>query len=164
MDNLSIIFADLDPVLALLAGVIIGICATLAVLKWSPAPRAKTDPLSGLFAGDTLDDQLARIADPKARDERKDRAASAIRARIFAHQSAQKTTKRAERQNPPHVAPHRAERFEHAAVLDHIAKVMRAGKEADEQVTEAVEPSGEWEEVLLLPAPSTDSDGVAKAA
>lgn len=161
LNQLSDILAATDPVIVMLGGLVLGACLTLAIVKWFPRVRSKSDPLSGLFAGDTLDDQLARVADPKARDERKDRAASAIRAKIFAHKSAQ----RAQRQTPPH----RAERFEHAAVLDHIAKVMRASKESDEAVVPCTETDddwtgSEWEEVLLLPAPPKDESGVAEAA
>lgn len=154
-----------NPAYALIAGVVLGVCITLCVLKWSPAPRSKADPLSGLFEGGTLESQLTRVADPKSQSEIEDRQASAVRAKIFARKSARDA---AAKDSTP---PHRAQRYDHAAVLAHVAKVMRAGTHLDDDAACATAPeeagaTGEWEEVLLLPPPSASntSDGVAKAA
>ena len=147
----------IDPAVALFLGTVLGVVATLGIQRWSPsfssnARRAKADPLSNLFAGDTLGDQIARVADPDIVRERKDRAASAVRAKIFARTSKEQTP------------PHRADRFDHAAVLDHIAKVMRAGTSEEDPAPQKSENSSEWEEVLLLPAPKNAEGGTAKAA
>lgn len=165
MTNIGAVLNTFDPshilVAALTGGICLGVIATLCTLRWSPGRRKQADtvaetvagPLSNLFAGDTLESQLARVADPEVHSERKDRAASAVRARMFARKAAQKP-----------IPPHRAERFEHAAVLDHIAKVMRAGTKNDEQTIVQPDASGEWEEVLLLPAPAKKGQGEARAA
>lgn len=89
--------------------------------------------------------------------EREDRAASLVRAKMFARKSAQ--SPRAFTKDGPHYA----KRYDHAAVLDHIAKVMRAGTESDETANADPAGSDEWEEMLLLPAPSP-TDDAAKAA
>ena len=153
--------AAVDPAVALILGFVLGAVATLGIQRWSPslssrARRSKADPLSNLFARETLGDQIARVADPDIVRERNDRAAFAVRAKIFARTSA----KPAEGQTPPH----RAERFDHAAVLDHIAKVMRAGTHKDDLASQNFGSSSEWEEVLLLPAPKNGPDETAKAA
>ena len=160
-EGLGTAIAAMDPLFSLIVGIALGAIATLGVLRWpwslgASSASTKADPLSNLFAGDTLDDQLARVADPKAFDERKDREASAIRAKIFAHRSAKRPAAQ--------VPPHRAERFNHAAVLDHIAKVMRAGTQDDSQPAQTSANQGEWEEVLLLPAPDEGPNEKAKAA
>jgi hypothetical protein len=160
-EGIGMAMAAIDPAVALILGVVIGVVATLGIQRWSPSlssksRSAKADPLSNLFARDTLGDQIARVADPDIVRERKDRAASAVRAKIFARNSARPP----EGQTPPH----RADRYDHAAVLDHIAKVMRAGTSEDDLDSAKSENSSEWEEVLLLPAPKNSPDGTAKAA
>lgn len=145
--------ATVNPFLALAAGVALGVLGTLAAVYWRPHRAAKSDPLSNLFEGDTLQSQIARVADHAARSERADRDASAIRAKIFARKAAKAAA-------APHaVPPHRAERYDHQAVLDHIAKVMRAGSELDKgpQPARGTGDDGQWEEVLLLPAPAPGS-------
>lgn len=161
LSDLIATFGMVDPAYALIAGIVLGACGTLLVLRWSPARREKADPLSGLFAGDTLGDQLSRVTDPEARLERKDREASAIRAKIFAHQSkAGSTATQAKTKS----GPHHAERFDHAAVLDHIAKVMRAGTENGDPSLHPSDFSDEWQEVPLLPAPPQVDQSSTKAA
>lgn len=151
-----------DPAFALIGGVAIGICATLAIKQWAIKPRHKTDPLSGLFVRETLDRQLAQIAAPEALSERRDREASIFRAKMFARRAV-KAPEAVE------VPPHRAERYDHAAVLAHVAKVMRAGTQLGKDAcadAQQVSETGDWEEVLLLPPPSpcANEDATAQAA
>lgn len=156
---------SVNPVFALAAGLVLGAVATLALTHWKPRATRRSDPLSNLFEGDTLQSQIARVTDDAARSERADRDASALRAKIFARQAARAAKAPGNAPPVPPVPPHRADRYEHQAVLDHIAKVMRAGTELDK------EPEGlrkakddeQWEEVLLLPAPapSTSSQKAA---
>jgi len=146
---------SVDPIIALGVGVTLGVLVTMAVVLWKPRSGTKADPLSNLFAGDTLQSQIERVADDV---ERADRDASAIRAKLFAR----KATHAAQAPIPPH----RAERFDHAAVLDHIAKVMRAGSELEKEPVGANAAQGEadevqFEEVLLLPAPAPSSQKAA---
>ncbi|MEP0391237.1 MAG: hypothetical protein ABJ205_05770 [Erythrobacter sp.] len=164
MESLVAAISALNPVLALIGGIVIGVCITLGFKHWSLKPRRNADPLSSLFARGTLDSQLSQIADPDALSERKDRAASAFRAKMFARRAAHTSDK-------ADVPPHHAERFDHAAVLAHVAKVMRAGTELDTNEVDAsteqeIAESSPWEEVLMLPPPSHSAgkDGVAKAA
>jgi hypothetical protein len=49
-------------------------------------------------------------------------------------------------------------------VLDHIAKVMRAGTHNDDHSDISIDASNEWEEVLLLPRPAKSEDRIANAA
>ncbi|UAB79542.1 hypothetical protein INR77_07775 [Erythrobacter sp. SCSIO 43205] len=150
--------STINPALALVAGMAIGALATLAIVVWKPHRAPKSDPLSNLFEGDTLQSQIARVADQAARSERADRDASAIRAKIFARTAARAAKPQGPCQ-PKQEPPHRAERYDHQAVLDHIAKVMRAGSELDKapQATPPAKDDGQWEEVLLLPPPSPDA-------
>ncbi len=143
---------SVDPIFALVAGVALGAVTTLAVVFWKPRSTPKADPLSNLFAGDTLQSQIARVADHDARSERADRDASAIRAKLFARKAGKAAP----------IPPHRAERYDHAAVLDHIAKVMRAGSELGNEpqlggADKDAKDEGQWEEVLLLPAPASSA-------
>lgn len=148
-------FGAVDPAFALIGGIAIGICMALGFRQWPITPRRQADPLSGLFARETLDSQLAQIADPEAVSERRDREASAFRAKMFARRSV----------TAPEVAevpPHRADRYDHAAVLAHVAKVMRAGTDLGKDVPVNADAgqgseAGDWEEVLLLPPPSTSA-------
>lgn len=162
-----------DPVLVLIVGIAIGVAATLVMRQMTLGPRKKVDPLSGLFARENLDTQLAQIADPHAVSERKDREASAFRAKMFARRGPRPSETV---EVPPHRPPHLADRYDHAAVLAHVAKVMRAGTHLDEETptqtahqtatSQDDEDAGDWEEVLLLPAPapSMQEDAAAKAA
>lgn len=159
MEPLFNALQSVSPIVALAAGGVLGAAITLAFVFWKPRSTPKTDPLSTLFAGDTLHSQISRVADQGACFERADRDASAIRAKLFARKAAQAPI-------PPHVPPHRAERYDHAAVLDHIAKVMRAGSELEkepqhESTAQRTKDESQWEEVLLLPAPSTSSQKAA---
>ena len=147
---------SVDPIFALAAGAALGALITLAVVYWKPRVATKADPLSNLFAGDTLQNQIERVADDAARFERADRDASAIRAKLFARKAAQAT------QTSAPIPPHRAERYDHAAVLDHIAKVMRAGSEVEkEPKDDGIKDEGQFEEILLLPAPPSSSQKAA---
>lgn len=168
IDSLSGTLGSIDPAFALIAGIALGVGITLGWSKFasivrSPRFRKTADPLSGLFEGSTLESQLTRVADPQARSEIKDRQASAVRAKIFARKSAMAPPK-----DTP--APHRATRYDHGAVLAHVAKVMRAGTHLDEpaSASDACDDAakGEWEEVLLLPPPSGSDtkDEISKAA
>lgn len=196
--NLELIFNGFQavhPAITLLTGVAIGMAGTIAFRRWHPHiagkffadKGAKSDPLSKLFDAEVLNNQLARVADETARSERVDREISAIRAKIFAHTSARKAPNNATtsqhaapshvfpaHMDPAHmdpaqaVPPHKAERFDHAEVLAHIAKVMRAGSEivgdSDDSPREAShETNGDFEEVLLLPSP-TSPPASSKAA
>ena len=151
--------STVSPFYALVAGMALGALGTLALVFWKPRSTAKSDPLSNLFEGDTLQSQIARVADHAARSERADRDASALRAKIFAHKAAVAST------GTRPVPPHRADRYDHQAVLDHIAKVMRAGSELDKEPEDfrGAKDDEQWEEVLLLPAPapSTSSQKAA---
>ena len=150
LEPFFVALSTINPLLALGAGAALGALGTLAVVFWEPRKGAKPDPLSNLFEGNTLQSQIARVADHAARTEQADRDASAIRAKIFA----KKAAKGSSRARP--VPPHRAERYDHQAVLDHIAKVMRAGSELDKAPLPTHDGTVEepWEEVLLLPAPA----------
>lgn len=157
-----------DPVLILIIGVAIGVAATLGMRQLTRGPRKTADPLSRLFARETLDTQLAQFADPVAVSERKDREASAFRAKMFAR----RVTHPSETADVhTHRPPHLADRYDHAAVLAHVAKVMRAGTHLDEEApyqtaAKGDDDAGDWEEVLLLPAPahSPQENAAAKAA
>ncbi|MEO1221032.1 MAG: hypothetical protein AAFY42_06740 [Pseudomonadota bacterium] len=157
LNGLGTVPGGIDPVFSLIVGMVLGVCATLSFLKWTPGKKRQADPLSSLFKSETLDEQLTRVGDPEARFERKDRAASAIRAKMFARQSQRAAAQRKSR-------PHYAERYDHAAVLNHIAKVMRADTHEQEPDEKRVKTSSEWEEVLMLPPPPKDEDGMANAA
>lgn len=148
---------EIGPSLAVIIGlgtVAIGLCATLALRHWPPHPSKQANPLSGLFDRDTLDVQLSRVAGLRAREEHKDRKAFPVRAKVVAKRSA--------RSSP---LPHHAAHFDHAAVLEHIAKVMRAGLKKDERArtTPDLPVSVQWEEVILLPPPAEEDRG-AKVA
>lgn len=161
LEEIEMALAAVDPAPALILGVILGVTATLGIQRWSlsissEAKRTKADPLSNLFAVDTLNDQIARIADPNVARMQKNRVASATHAKTFTCTSA-----RPPKDQPD---PDRADRFDHAAVLDHIAKVMRAGTSEDVLATKKSEHSSQWEEVLLLAAPKDAEGETAKAA
>lgn len=136
---------SVNPVIVLVAGMVLGAVATLAIVFWKSNSATKSDPLSNLFEGDTLQSQIARVADHAARSKRAVRDASVIRAKLRARGAAQAT-----------VPPHRADRYDHQAVLDHIAKVIRAGTQLEKtpQSAQGLSDEGEWEDVLLLPAPN----------
>ena len=157
LNGLGTVLGEIDPAFSLIVGIALGACATLSFLKWTPGKKLQADPLSSLFKCETLDEQLARVGDPEAYSERKDRAASAIRTKMFARQSQRAVARRKS-------GPHHAERYDHAAVLHHIAKVMRADTHDKEPVEKRAKTSSEWEEVPLLPPPPKNEDGMANAA
>lgn len=164
LEGIAATLGAVDPSFALIGGIVIGICIALLIKRWPVKSRHKADPLSGLFARETLDSQLAQIADPDALSERRDREASACRAKMFALRAA-KAPEAVE------IPPHRAERYDHAAVLAHVAKVMRAGSELGKDVSVGADAqqaaeAGDWEEVLLLPPPSSraNEDAATQAA
>lgn len=163
-----------DPTYTLAAGVAVAILATCIAILRPPATKKDADPLAGLFAGSTLDTQLDRAAQRAQRTEQATRDASEFRAKVFARKAAHPAS---EAQRP--VPPHRAERYDHGAVLAHLAQVMRAGIETEDEgirIAPSTGPStgpidqsgsdGEWEEVLLLPPPAapTQDEAVANAA
>ena len=155
-----------EPSYALVTGIALAVLATCIAILCPPATKRDNDPLAGLFAGDTLDTQLDRAAQRAQRTEQATRDASLFRAKVFARKVAQPSSGT---QRP--VPPHRAERYDHGAVLAHLAQVMRAGFETDGDNPSAASvdqsaSGAEWEEILLLPPPATQNpdDAVAKAA
>ena len=164
LEGIAASISAVDPAFALIGGIVIGICMALGIKQWPVTTRQKADPLSGLFVRETLNSQLAQIADPDVPSQRRNKEASAFRAKMFARRAA----KAAETVEVP---PHRAERYDHAAVLAHVAKVMRAGTDhgKDASVNADAQQAAEvgcWEEVLLLPPPSrrANEETAAQAA